>query len=71
MDVEYEATFTGINKGGMRKILKRSGAKLAKPEFVQKSVVFDMPAGHEIRGGVATRQGRRRQGDDEPESRRW
>lgn len=51
MKIEYEATFTDINKGEIRKKLKKVGAKLVKPEFLQKRVVFNLPKGHEISGG--------------------
>lgn len=51
MDIEYEATFTDINPDGFRDILKSSGAILAKPNFMQKRVVFNLPKGHEIFGG--------------------
>ena len=43
MDIEYEATFVNINKDEIRKRLKNSGAKLIKPEFLQKRVVFYTP----------------------------
>ena len=51
METEYEATFIDINKDEYRKILKRAGAKLIKPEFIQKRIVFNLPKGHEIKGG--------------------
>ena len=51
MQVEYEATFTNIDKDGIRAKLKAANAVLIKPEFLQKRVVFDFPAGHEIKGG--------------------
>ena len=41
MDIEYEATFVNINKDEIRKRLKDSGAKLIKPEFLQKRVNFN------------------------------
>ncbi len=47
MDIEYEATFININKEEIRKKLKKVGAKLVKPEFVQKRVNFHLPKGHE------------------------
>ncbi|MCX6743778.1 MAG: CYTH domain-containing protein [Candidatus Parcubacteria bacterium] len=43
MNIEYEATFTKINKDQMRQKLKTSGAKLIKPEFLMKRVVFIPP----------------------------
>jgi len=51
MDIEYEATFENIDKEEIRKKLKKIGAKLLKPEFLQKRVVFNLPKGHEIKGG--------------------
>ena len=51
MDIEYEATFKNINKNEIRKLLKKVGARLIKPEFMQKRVVFHLPKGHEIKGG--------------------
>ncbi|TAK96315.1 CYTH domain-containing protein [Patescibacteria group bacterium] len=51
MQIEYEATFTDIDKDDMRARLRKAGAKLLRPEFLQKRVVFKLPAGHEIEGG--------------------
>ncbi|MFH1583303.1 MAG: CYTH domain-containing protein [Candidatus Falkowbacteria bacterium] len=51
MQIEYEATFTDINKKESREKLKKIGARLIKPEFLQKRVVFNLPSGHEIKGG--------------------
>ncbi len=51
MEIEYEATFIDIKKEDIRKRLKSVGAKLFKPEFLQKRVVFNLPKGHEITGG--------------------
>jgi adenylate cyclase, class 2 len=51
MQIEYEATFPNINKDEMRKKLIKAGAKLIKPEFLQKRNVFNLPTGHEIEGG--------------------
>ena len=51
MKIEYEATFINIDKEDIRKKLQKSGAKLTKPEFLQKRVVFNLPKGHEIKGG--------------------
>lgn len=48
MNIEYEATFTNINKDEMRERLKKAGASLIKPEFLMKRVVFELPSGHEI-----------------------
>src|SRR3989344_3267463 len=47
MKVEYEATFVNINKEEIRDKLKNAGAKLIKPEFLQKRVVFNLLKGHE------------------------
>lgn len=51
MEIEYEATFIDINKENIRKKLKQIGAKLIRSEFLQKRVVFNLPKGHEIKGG--------------------
>lgn len=51
MKVEYEATFTNIDKNKLRKKLKAIWAKLIRGEFLQKRVVFHLPRGHEISGG--------------------
>ncbi len=51
MDIEYEATFTNINKDIVRGQLKKVGATLIKPEFLMKRIVFELPLGHEIPGG--------------------
>ncbi len=51
MKIEYEATFTNVEKDEIRKLLTGLGARLIKPEFLQKRVVFDMPKGHDIEGG--------------------
>ena len=46
MNIEYEATFTNIDKQEIREKLKNVGAKLIKPEFMQKRVVFNLPDGY-------------------------
>jgi len=51
MEIEYEATFINIDKNEYRIKLEKAGAKLIKPEFLQKRVVFNLPEGHEIEGG--------------------
>lgn len=51
MEIEYEATFTDINKDDIRERLKKINAELIKPEFLQKRVVFNLPKGHERSGG--------------------
>lgn len=43
MNIEYEATFPNINKNEVRKKLKKAGAKLVRPEFMQRRVVFNPP----------------------------
>jgi len=50
MDIEYEATFTNVDKKEAVEKLKKAGAKLQKREFLQKRVVFLLPKGHEING---------------------
>ena len=51
MTIEYEATFTEVNKNKTRKKLKNAGAKLLRSEFLQKRYVYHLPQGHEINGG--------------------
>lgn len=43
MKIEYEATFTDINKNEMRERLRRAGAELVRPEYLQKRIPFDLP----------------------------
>jgi len=43
MNIEYEATFLDINKEEIRKKLKDIGAKLIRPEFLQKRFNFIPP----------------------------
>jgi len=47
MEIEYEATFLDVNKEEIRERLNKAGAKLVKPEFMQKRVVFNLPKGYE------------------------
>jgi len=47
MEVEYEATFLDVDKSDIKNRLEKAGAKLMKPEFLQKRVVFNLPKGHE------------------------
>lgn len=47
MEIEYEATFVNVDKDEIRQRLIKIGAKLIKPEFLQKRIVFDLPKGHE------------------------
>lgn len=51
MDIEFEATFTNIDKGKIRKILASIGAKLVRSEYLQRRIVLSLPKGHEIKGG--------------------
>lgn len=51
MEIEYEATFANINKDEIRSRLKAVGATLIKPDFMQKRIVFELPLGHEVKGG--------------------
>ena len=43
MSIEYEATFLNVDKNDIRKRLKKTKARLLKPEFLQKRVVFNLP----------------------------
>lgn len=43
MEVEYEAKFININKDKARRRLKKAGAKLIRPEFLQKRITFNLP----------------------------
>lgn len=51
MKIEYEATFPNIDKDKIRERLKKAGAVLLRPEFLQKRCTFNLPSGHEINGG--------------------
>lgn len=51
MAIEYEATFADINKAQIRARLRQAGATLVKSEFLQKRLNFELPSGHEIKGG--------------------
>jgi len=42
-----------VNKDDVRERLRKAGAELMKPEFLQKRIVFNLPSGHEIKGGWA------------------
>lgn len=55
MQIEYEATFTNINKDEYRKKLAAIGAKLIKPEFLQKRYAFDLPSGYNEHSWVRVR----------------
>jgi len=51
MNIEYEATFWPVLKDEIRSRLKAAGAELIRSEFLQKRKVFNLPTGHEIKGG--------------------
>lgn len=51
MYTEFEATFPNIKKSQARAMLKKAGAKLIRKEFLQRRSVFNLPSGHEIKGG--------------------
>lgn len=48
--IEYEAKFLNIDKDLIRDRLKEAGAKLIKPEFLQKRTVFDLPEEYKTKG---------------------
>ena len=43
MDIEYEATFIDVNKDDIRKRLKVAGARLIRPEYLQRRIPFHLP----------------------------
>lgn len=43
MDIEYEATFLDVNKDEVRSRLKKAGAELIRPEYLQRRVPFHLP----------------------------
>ncbi|MDP3994847.1 MAG: class IV adenylate cyclase [bacterium] len=51
MYTEFEATFVNIDKDDIRTRLEKAGAKQIRKEYLQKRVVFNLPKGHEIKGG--------------------
>jgi len=51
MEVEYEATFIKVDKQEIRERLKKFGATLVRPEFLQKRIVFNLPKERQIKGG--------------------
>lgn len=53
MQIEYEATYTNIDKDEIRDRLKKAGALLVKPEVLQTRIVFHLPEGHVKAGGWA------------------
>ncbi|MEZ4103941.1 MAG: CYTH domain-containing protein [Candidatus Paceibacterota bacterium] len=50
MQIEYEATFTNIDKNKIRNRLKECGATLEKKEFLQRRTVFNLPVSNPIKG---------------------
>lgn len=53
MEIEYEATFTNIDKEKMRKKLIAVGSTLEKKEFLQKRTTFNLPESIPIKGAWA------------------
>jgi len=51
MKIEYEATFPNVDKDEIRERLKKAGAALERPEFLQKRIPLNLPPGNEIPGG--------------------
>jgi len=51
MKIEYEATFTNIDKQDIREKLRKIRGKLIRPEFLQKRIVFNLPREYQIKGG--------------------
>lgn len=51
MNIEYEATFADINKEEVRETLKHVGARLVRPEFLQKRINFRFPEGSPMEHG--------------------
>jgi adenylate cyclase class 2 len=51
INIEYEATFANVNKDDIRQRLKEAGAILVKPENLMTRSNFELPSGHEIKGG--------------------
>lgn len=43
MDIEYEATFVDVNKDEVRSRLKKAGATLVRPEYLQERINFWLP----------------------------
>ena len=43
MNIEYEAKFLNIDKEDVRRSLARAGAKLVRPEYLQRRISFDLP----------------------------
>ena len=53
MEIEYEATFININKQDIKEKLRKIGAELIRPEFLQKRIIFNLPKERKIKGGWA------------------
>ena len=51
MQIEYEATYTNIDKDEIRQKLENAGATLVRSEYLQKRVVFNLPDGINLKGG--------------------
>ena len=51
MQIEYEATFTDINKELIREKLREVGAELKRKEYFQRRTVFNLPKNNEIKDG--------------------
>lgn len=51
MKIEYEATFSNVDKDDIRLRLQKADASLSKAEFLQKRSVFHLPSGNHIEGG--------------------
>ena len=43
MNIEYEATFLNVDKDEVRGRLKKAGAQLVRPEYLQKRIPFHLP----------------------------
>ena len=43
MNIEYEATFPNVDKDDIRDRLRKAGATLIKPEFLQRRIPFHLP----------------------------
>lgn len=43
MNIEYEATFTNVNKDEVRERFRKAGAVLIRPEYLQKRIPFHLP----------------------------
>ena len=51
MQIEYEATYPNVDKNDIRQKLKSVGAILARSEYIQKRVVFNLPEYVNVKGG--------------------